>query len=144
MHFRAQPKWPVSLMDKASASGARDSRFESWVGHRCSFFFYIKLCRYLLSIKKPCVCFGRSVSDAACRSVSDAACRSVGDARRDARRMRFEGFDELRNLKEFECVCLLLLVFSIVYHYAAVAYYVLLIFSIHSIIIYYRLSGQLA
>ena len=26
-------KWPVGLMDKASASGAGDSRFESWVGH---------------------------------------------------------------------------------------------------------------
>ena len=25
--------WPVGLMDKASASGARDSRFESWAGH---------------------------------------------------------------------------------------------------------------
>ena len=99
---------------------------------------------FTLSIKKPCVCFGRSVSDAACRSVSDAACRSVGDARRDARRMRFEGFDELRNLKEFECVCLLLFVFNIVHYHAVVIYYILFIFSIHSIIIYYRLSGQLA
>lgn len=26
-------KWPVGLMDKASASGAGDSRFESWAGH---------------------------------------------------------------------------------------------------------------
>ena len=25
--------WPVGLMDKASASGAGDSRFESWAGH---------------------------------------------------------------------------------------------------------------
>ena len=25
--------WPVGLMDKASASGAGDSRFESWTGH---------------------------------------------------------------------------------------------------------------
>ena len=25
-------KWPVGLMDKASASGAGDSRFESWAG----------------------------------------------------------------------------------------------------------------
>ena len=27
--------WPVGLMDKASASGAGDSRFESWAGHVC-------------------------------------------------------------------------------------------------------------
>ena len=27
------PTWPVGPMDKASASGARDSRFESWAGH---------------------------------------------------------------------------------------------------------------
>ena len=28
--------WPVGLMDKASASGAGDSRLESWAGHgRC-------------------------------------------------------------------------------------------------------------
>ena len=26
-------KWPVGLMDKASAPGAGDSRFESWAGH---------------------------------------------------------------------------------------------------------------
>ena len=26
-------RWPVGLMDKASASGAGDSRFESWAGH---------------------------------------------------------------------------------------------------------------
>ena len=26
-------QWPVGLMDKASASGAGDSRFESWAGH---------------------------------------------------------------------------------------------------------------
>ena len=26
---------PVGLMDKASASGAGDSRFESWAGHCC-------------------------------------------------------------------------------------------------------------
>ena len=26
-------KWPVGPMDKASASGAGDSRFESWAGH---------------------------------------------------------------------------------------------------------------
>ena len=26
---------PVGLMDKASASGAGDSRFESWAGHSC-------------------------------------------------------------------------------------------------------------
>ena len=26
-------EWPVGLMDKASASGAGDSRFESWAGH---------------------------------------------------------------------------------------------------------------
>ena len=25
--------WPVGLMDKASAPGAGDSRFESWAGH---------------------------------------------------------------------------------------------------------------
>ena len=25
--------WPVGLMDKASASGAGHSRFESWAGH---------------------------------------------------------------------------------------------------------------
>ena len=25
-------QWPVGLMDKASASGAGDSRFESWAG----------------------------------------------------------------------------------------------------------------
>ena len=25
--------WPVGLMDKASASGAGDSRFESWADH---------------------------------------------------------------------------------------------------------------
>ena len=25
-------RWPVGLMDKASASGAGDSRFESWAG----------------------------------------------------------------------------------------------------------------
>ena len=30
--------WPVGLMDKASASGAGDSRFESWAGH----FFLLK------------------------------------------------------------------------------------------------------
>ena len=29
------PHGPVGLMDKASASGARDSRFESWAGHVC-------------------------------------------------------------------------------------------------------------
>lgn len=29
-------KWPVGLMDKASASGAGDSRFESWAGHALS------------------------------------------------------------------------------------------------------------
>lgn len=29
-------KWPVGLMDKASASGAGDSRFESWAGHLAS------------------------------------------------------------------------------------------------------------
>ena len=28
-------KRPVGLMDKASASGAGDSRFESWAGHFC-------------------------------------------------------------------------------------------------------------
>ena len=28
--------WPVGLMDKASASGAGDSRFESWAGHLLS------------------------------------------------------------------------------------------------------------
>ena len=28
-----RPAWPVGLMDKASASGAGDSRFESWTGH---------------------------------------------------------------------------------------------------------------
>ncbi len=27
------PRWPVGLMDKASASGAGDSRLESWAGH---------------------------------------------------------------------------------------------------------------
>ena len=27
--------WPVGLMDKASASGAGDSRFESWAGQLC-------------------------------------------------------------------------------------------------------------
>ena len=27
--------WPVGLMDKASASGAGDSRFESWAGQAC-------------------------------------------------------------------------------------------------------------
>jgi hypothetical protein len=29
----AKIRWPVGLMDKASASGAGDSRFESWAGH---------------------------------------------------------------------------------------------------------------
>ena len=29
----ASTTWPVGLMDKASASGAGDSRFESWAGH---------------------------------------------------------------------------------------------------------------
>ena len=28
--------WPVGPMDKASASGAGDSRFESWAGHMCA------------------------------------------------------------------------------------------------------------
>ena len=35
-HFLSRgtgPKWPVGLMDKASASGAGDSRFESWADH---------------------------------------------------------------------------------------------------------------
>ena len=36
--FSAKDRWPVGLMDKASASGAGDSRFESWAGH-CSFAF---------------------------------------------------------------------------------------------------------
>ena len=31
----AAAMWPVGLMDKASASGAGDSRLESWVGHFC-------------------------------------------------------------------------------------------------------------
>ena len=30
--------WPVGLMDEASASGAGDSRFESWAGHPCPAF----------------------------------------------------------------------------------------------------------
>ena len=30
---RLQPRWSVGPMDKASASGAGDSRFESWAGH---------------------------------------------------------------------------------------------------------------
>ena len=29
--------WPVGLMDKASASGAGDSKFESWAGHLFSY-----------------------------------------------------------------------------------------------------------
>ena len=32
-HYVLQVIWPVGLMDKASASGAGDSRFESWAGH---------------------------------------------------------------------------------------------------------------
>ena len=32
-YFLLYPNWPVGLMDKASASGAGDSRFESWAGH---------------------------------------------------------------------------------------------------------------
>ena len=31
----ANPERPVGLMDKASASGAGDSRFESWAGQMC-------------------------------------------------------------------------------------------------------------
>jgi hypothetical protein len=31
--WHASCHWPVGLMDKASASGAGDSRFESWAGH---------------------------------------------------------------------------------------------------------------
>ena len=30
--------WPVGLMDKASAPGAGDSRFESWAGHYDALF----------------------------------------------------------------------------------------------------------
>ena len=37
------PKWPVGLMDKASASGAGDSRFESWAGH--SFWWSSCVCK---------------------------------------------------------------------------------------------------
>ena len=32
-------RWPVGLMDKASASGAGDSRFESWAGHAFRIFY---------------------------------------------------------------------------------------------------------
>ena len=38
-------RWPVGLMDKASAPGAGDSRFESWAGHS------------LLCNQKPCIKF---------------------------------------------------------------------------------------
>ena len=35
--FVPETNWPVGLMDKASASGAGDSRFESWAGHCVTF-----------------------------------------------------------------------------------------------------------
>ena len=38
--------WPVGLMDKASASGAGDSRLESWAGH------FLEQCR--MSAPHPC------------------------------------------------------------------------------------------
>ena len=55
--------WPVGLMDKASASGAGDSRFESWAGHfvtmaclqSCaSRAFCLKLCTCFLSCSLIC------------------------------------------------------------------------------------------
>ena len=33
--------WPVGLMDKASASGAGDSRFESWAGQDLQHYFKV-------------------------------------------------------------------------------------------------------
>ena len=35
--------WPVGLMDKASASGAGDSKFESWAGHLRRACLHLKL-----------------------------------------------------------------------------------------------------
>ena len=45
--------WPVGLMDKASASGAGDSRFESWAGHSFSWGSHWKLTMKEPSSKPP-------------------------------------------------------------------------------------------
>ena len=43
--------WPVGLMDKASASGAGDSRFESWAGH-------VAWCKWTSSFMVACEAVG--------------------------------------------------------------------------------------
>ena len=42
MSCAAKAQWPVGLTDKASASGAGDSRFEPWAGH-CGFARYTEI-----------------------------------------------------------------------------------------------------
>ena len=42
--------WPVGLMDKASASGAGDSRLESWAGQVMNYFTHCKPSQNILGL----------------------------------------------------------------------------------------------